>query len=135
MEDAGAKAKIMVLNNLDQEALKNSIETFANEVKDSQIIFIPGGFSGGDEPDGSAKFITAFFRNDNIKNAVAELLDERDGLIAGVCNGFQALVKLGLVPYGKIIEPNETSPTLTFNEIHRHQSRIVHTRIASNKSP
>lgn len=135
MEDAGAKAKIMVLNNLDQEALKNSIETFANEVKDSQIIFIPGGFSGGDEPDGSAKFITAFFRNDSIKNAVAELLDERDGLIAGVCNGFQALVKLGLVPYGKIIEPSETSPTLTFNEIHRHQSRIVHTRIASNKSP
>lgn len=135
MEDAGAEAKIMVLNNLSQEALKQSIEDFATQVKDSQIIFMPGGFSGGDEPDGSAKFITAFFRNAEIKDAVTDLLDKREGLIAGVCNGFQALIKLGLVPYGKIIDPNEDAPTLTYNEIHRHQSRVVHTRIASNKSP
>ena len=99
------------------------------------MIFIPGGFSGGDEPDGSAKFITAFFRNAAVKEAVTELLDNRDGLMCGICNGFQALVKLGLVPYGKIIDTDENCPTLTFNNINHHQSRIVHTRIASTKSP
>ncbi|MBQ5889702.1 MAG: phosphoribosylformylglycinamidine synthase subunit PurQ, partial [Clostridia bacterium] len=101
----------------------------------SQIIFIPGGFSGGDEPDGSGKFITAFFRNGVIKEEVTNLLEKRDGLMCGICNGFQALVKLGLVPYGKIIDTDENCPTLTFNTIGRHQSRIVATRVASNNSP
>ena len=99
------------------------------------MIFIPGGFSGGDEPDGSAKFITAFFRNPAIKEQVTKLLEERDGLMCGICNGFQALIKLGLVPYGKIIDTDASCPTLTFNTIGRHQSRIVRTRVASNKSP
>ena len=99
------------------------------------MIFIPGGFSGGDEPDGSAKFIIAFFRNRGISEAVTELLDRRDGLMCGICNGFQALIKLGLVPYGKILETDEHCPTLTFNTIGRHQSRIVLTRVASNLSP
>jgi phosphoribosylformylglycinamidine synthase len=99
------------------------------------MIFIPGGFSGGDEPDGSGKFITAFFRNEAIKEGVTDLLERRDGLMCGICNGFQALIKLGLVPYGKIIDVDENCPTLSFNTIARHQSRIVRTRIASNKSP
>ena len=99
------------------------------------MIFIPGGFSGGDEPDGSAKFITAFFRNQGISEAVTELLEKRDGLMCGICNGFQALIKLGLVPYGKIIETDAHCPTLTFNTIGRHQSRIVRTRVASTLSP
>ena len=102
---------------------------------ESQIVFIPGGFSGGDEPDGSGKFITAFFRNPEIKEGVSELLDRRDGLMCGICNGFQALIKLGLVPYGKIIDVDADCPTLTYNTIGRHQSRIVRTRIASDKSP
>ncbi|MBO7253876.1 MAG: phosphoribosylformylglycinamidine synthase subunit PurQ, partial [Clostridia bacterium] len=112
-----------------------SVERFANALKESQMIFIPGGFSGGDEPDGSGKFITAFFRNAAIKEGVHNLLNDRDGLICGICNGFQALIKLGLVPFGKIIDTDETCPTLTFNTIGRHQSKIVRTRIASNKSP
>ena len=99
------------------------------------MIFIPGGFSGGDEPDGSAKFITAFFRNEIIKEGVTDLLDNRDGLICGICNGFQALVKLGLVPYGKIIDTDENCPTLTYNSCAHHQSRIAQVRVASNKSP
>ena len=111
------------------------METFAKELKDAQMVFIPGGFSGGDEPDGSGKFITAFFRNAAIKEGVTELLESRDGLMCGICNGFQALIKLGLVPYGKIIDTDESCPTLTFNTIARHQSRIVRTRVASNKSP
>lgn len=135
MEDAGCESKIFIVNNLTQDSLKKSIEEFAAEANKSQIIFIPGGFSGGDEPDGSAKFITSFFRNAEVKDAVTNLLDNREGLMAGVCNGFQALIKLGLVPYGKIIDPDKDAPTLTYNEIHRHQSRVVHTRIASNKSP
>ena len=98
-------------------------------------MFIPGGFSGGDEPDGSGKLITAFFRNAEIKEAVSELIEKRDGLMAGICNGFQALIKLGLVPYGKIIDTDEHCPTLTFNTIARHQSKLVRTRVASNKSP
>ncbi len=135
VSDAGAEAKIFVINNLSSDGIKNSIEKFAEEIKSSHMIFVPGGFSGGDEPDGSGKFITAFFRNQAIKDGVTDLLENRDGLMCGICNGFQALVKLGLVPYGKIIDTDENCPTLTFNTIARHQSRIVRTRIASNKSP
>ena len=135
VEKAGAEAEIFVVRNLTADAVASSVEQFSAKVKDSQMIFIPGGFSGGDEPDGSAKFITAFFRNAAVKEAVTELLDNRDGLMCGICNGFQALIKLGLVPYGKIIDTDENCPTLTFNNISRHQSRIVHTRIASTKSP
>ena len=132
---AGGEADIVVIRNLTADDVSRSVELVANKINESQMIFIPGGFSGGDEPDGSAKFITAFFRNPAVKEAVAKLLDERDGLMCGICNGFQALVKLGLVPYGKIIDTDENCPTLTYNTIGRHQSRIVHTRIASTKSP
>ncbi len=135
IREAGAKPQIMVIRNRSSEDIKQSVEKFAAELKDSQMVFIPGGFSGGDEPDGSAKFITAFFRNAEISDAVTDLLDNRDGLMAGICNGFQALIKLGLVPYGKIIDTDETCPTLTYNTIACHQSRIVRVRIASNKSP
>ena len=135
VERAGAEAEIFVIRNLTAEDVAKSVETFSSKVRESQMIFIPGGFSGGDEPDGSAKFITAFFRNAAVKEAVTELLDNRDGLMCGICNGFQALIKLGLVPYGQIRDTDENCPTLTFNNISRHQSRIVHTRIASTKSP
>ncbi len=135
MRDAGAEPVIIVINNLNAEGIHASMDRFSAELKTSQMIFIPGGFSGGDEPDGSGKFITAFFRNSEIKAGVTDLLEKRDGLICGICNGFQALIKLGLVPYGRIIDADENSPTLTFNTIARHQSRIVRTRIASNKSP
>ena len=134
-ESVGGKADIFVINNLSADGVSRSVELFAKKIKDSQIIFIPGGFSGGDEPDGSGKFITAFFRNNAIKERVTELLDMRDGLMCGICNGFQALIKLGLVPYGKIIDTDENSPTLTFNTIGRHQSKIVQTKVVSNKSP
>ncbi len=133
--DAGADAQIFVVRNFSSEAVSKSVEDFAKLVRDSQMIFIPGGFSSGDEPDGSGKFITAFFRNQAVKDAVTELLDERGGLIAGICNGFQALIKLGLVPYGRIIDTDETCPTLTFNSIGRHQSKITRVKVASNKSP
>ena len=133
--DAGAEPEIFVVRNMSADAISRSVETFAEKIKDSQMIFIPGGFSGGDEPDGSGKFITAFFRNAAIKEQVTELFEKRDGLMCGICNGFQALVKLGLVPYGKIIDMDENCPTLTFNIIGRHQSRIVRTRVASNNSP
>ena len=132
---AGGEAEIVVIRNLTAEDVARSVETVAGKIADSQMIFIPGGFSGGDEPDGSAKFITAFFRNPAIKEQVARLLNDRDGLMCGICNGFQALIKLGLVPYGEIRDTDENCPTLTFNTIARHQSRIVRTRIASNKSP
>ena len=135
VRDAGAEPEIIVINNLSADGISRSVDRFARELQDAQMVFIPGGFSGGDEPDGSAKFITAFFRNPAIKEQVAALLQKRDGLMLGICNGFQALIKLGLVPYGKIIDTDETCPTLTFNNISRHQSRIVRTRIASNKSP
>ncbi len=135
MRDAGAEANIFVINNLTSAGIQRSVEQFAKELGESQMVFIPGGFSGGDEPDGSGKFIMAFFRNEQIKNGVHELLNNRDGLMCGICNGFQALVKLGLVPYGKIIDADENTPTLTFNTIARHQSKLVRTRIASNKSP
>ncbi len=135
VRDAGAEPEIMVINNLTAEGVERSAELFAKELKTSQMIFVPGGFSGGDEPDGSGKFITAFFRNAAVRDEVEELLDTRDGLICGICNGFQALIKLGLVPYGRITDTDENCPTLTFNTIGRHQSRIVRTRICSNKSP
>ena len=135
VRDAGAEPEILVINNLSADGIARSVESFAAKLKESQMIFIPGGFSGGDEPDGSGKFITAFFRSAAVKEGVTELLDKRDGLICGICNGFQALIKLGLVPYGRIIDTDESCPTLTFNTIARHQSRIVRTRIASNKSP
>ncbi len=135
MRDAGAVPEIFVINNLTPAGMANSVEQFAKKLANSQIVFVPGGFSGGDEPDGSGKFITAFFRNASISKEVARLLEVRDGLMCGICNGFQALIKLGLVPYGRILEPDEKSPTLTFNTISRHQSRLVRTRIASNKSP
>ena len=132
---AGGEAQITVIRNLTADDVSRSVELVAKQIADSQMIFIPGGFSGGDEPDGSAKFITAFFRNPAIKEQVTKLLEQRDGLMCGICNGFQALIKLGLVPYGKIIDTDDTCPTLTFNTIGRHQSRIVRTRIASNRSP
>ena len=135
MADAGADPRILVVNNLSASGIAESVDRFAEELKETQIIFIPGGFSGGDEPDGSGKFITAFFRNAAIQAGVSDLLEARDGLILGICNGFQALIKLGLVPFGRIIDPAASSPTLTFNTIGRHQSRIVRTRIASNRSP
>ena len=133
-ERAGAEVEIFVIKNLVD--VKESVDAFASKIKNSQIVFVPGGFSGGDEPDGSGKFITAFFRNKAIKENVSDLLDIRKGLVGGICNGFQALIKLGLVPYGKITdEISEDMPTLTFNTIARHQSMLVKTRIASNKSP
>ncbi len=135
VRDAGADPEIVVIKNLTASGIQSSIEEFSNKLKDAQMVFIPGGFSGGDEPDGSGKFITAFFRNAAVKDGVTDLLDNRDGLMCGICNGFQALIKLGLVPYGKIIDTDENCPTLTFNTISRHQSRIVRTRVASNKSP
>ena len=134
-EAAGAEAKICVIRNLTPDDIQRSVEEVAEEIRRSQMIFIPGGFSGGDEPDGSGKFITAFFRNAAIKEAVTELLEKRDGLMLGVCNGFQALVKLGLVPYGKIIDTDENCPTVTFNKIGRLQSKIVRTRVCSVMSP
>jgi len=132
---AGAETEIFVINNLSAQKVSDSVDAFVKKIKESQIIFVPGGFSGGDEPDGSGKFITAFFRNGAIKNEVNELLKNRNGLMCGICNGFQAIIKLGLVPYGEIIDTDENCPTLTFNSIGRHQSRIVRTRIASNSSP
>ena len=135
VRDAGADPEIIVIKNRSSADITASVEEFSTKLKDAQMIFIPGGFSGGDEPDGSGKFITAFFRNAAVKEGVTDLLENRDGLMCGICNGFQALIKLGLVPYGKIIDTDENCPTLTYNTIARHQSRIVRTRIASNKSP
>jgi phosphoribosylformylglycinamidine synthase len=134
-ENAGAKASVAVISNLTPKALAESVDRIAAEIKSSQIMFLPGGFSGGDEPDGSGKFITSFFRNAKITDAVHELLNKRDGLIGGICNGFQALIKLGLVPYGYITDMKEDCATLTYNTIGRHQSKLVRTRIASVKSP
>ena len=134
-ERAGADAEVYVINNLTASDIERSVTEFAAKAQESQIIFIPGGFSGGDEPDGSGKFITAFFRNPEIKDKVTDLLDDRGGLVGGICNGFQALIKLGLVPYGKIIDTDADCPTLTFNTINRHQSEIVRVRLDSNKGP
>ncbi|ETI96297.1 MAG: hypothetical protein Q606_CBAC00083G0005 [Intestinibacter bartlettii DORA_8_9] len=135
-EDAGAKASIRVFRNLNYANIEDSIETMVKEIESSQIVMIPGGFSAGDEPDGSAKFIATVFRNPRIAEAINDLLTNRDGLMLGICNGFQALIKLGLVPYGEI-KPvtSEDAPTITYNNIGRHQAKVVTTRIASNKSP
>ena len=135
MTDAGANAEVFVINNLSADGIARSVEQFADRLKESQMIFVPGGFSGGDEPDGSGKFIMAFFRNRQIREEVHRLLNQRDGLVCGICNGFQALIKLGLVPYGRIVDTDEDSATLTFNTIARHQSKLVRIRVASNKSP
>jgi len=134
-EKYGAKTEIFVVRNRTPEEVQESAKRLARAIKNSHIVALPGGFSGGDEPDGSAKFIVSLLRNPRVAKEIRALLGKRDGLMCGICNGFQALVKLGLVPYGKIVEPNENNPTLTFNTIGRHQSRLVHTRIASNKSP
>ena len=132
---AGATPEIFVVKNLTSADITASVEEMARLIETVQIIAIPGGFSGGDEPDGSGKFITAFFRNPRIKEAVHTLLKQRDGLMCGICNGFQALIKLGLVPFGEIVETDASCPTLTFNTIARHQSKIVRTRVSSNLSP
>ncbi|MBQ7968435.1 MAG: phosphoribosylformylglycinamidine synthase [Clostridia bacterium] len=135
-ERAGAEAEIFVLRNINSDVLTQSIKELAEKINNSQIMMIPGGFSGGDEPDGSGKFITAVLRNPMVKEAVTNLLENRDGLMLGICNGFQALVKSGLLPYGKIMDTmDDNSPTLTFNAIGRHQSQMVQTRISSVKSP
>ncbi|NMM94093.1 phosphoribosylformylglycinamidine synthase [Bifidobacterium oedipodis] len=134
-ERAGAEAHTLVINNLTPAAVAESTEALVREIRESQIVMIPGGFSGGDEPDGSAKFITAFFRAPAVTEAVRDLLKNRDGLMLGICNGFQALIKLGLVPYGDIVDMTDACPTLTFNTIGRHQSRLVRTRVASDLSP
>ena len=133
--NAGANANTFIFKNLTADMLSESIDTIAENIKKSQIIMIPGGFSGGDEPDGSGKFISAVFRSEKIKEEVFNLLYKRDGLILGICNGFQALIKLGLVPYGEILEPNENWATLTFNTITRHISTMVDVKVVSNLSP
>ncbi|CEP91746.1 phosphoribosylformylglycinamidine synthase [[Clostridium] sordellii] len=134
-EKAGAKTSIKVFKNLTDKDIESSIDSMVEEIKSSQIIMLPGGFSAGDEPDGSGKFIATVFRNPKIAEAVNEFLTKQDGLMLGICNGFQALIKLGLAPYGKIMDIDENCPTLTYNKIGRHQAKMVKTRISSNKSP
>ena len=138
VERAGGRAEILVVSALSPEAMRASAERFAERLSESQALLLPGGFSNGDEPDGSGKFIAIFLRSPAVRGAVEALLNERGGLICGICNGFQALVKTGLLPYGRILEPEElgqNAPTLTFNAIGRHQSRLVRTRVLSNRSP
>lgn len=134
-ERAGANANIRVFKNLTYKDIEDSIDTIVNEIKSSQIIMLPGGFSAGDEPDGSGKFIATVFRNPRAQEAINEFLTKKDGLMLGICNGFQVLIKLGLVPYGEIRVQSENAPTLTYNNIGRHQAKIARTRISSNKSP
>ena len=134
-ERAGAKVVTKVFRNLDAEDIRSSVDEFEKAIGQAQMIMFPGGFSAGDEPDGSAKFFATAFQNAKIKEAVEKLLNERDGLALGICNGFQALIKLGLVPYGKIIGQTEDSPTLTYNTIGRHISKMVYTKVVTNKSP
>ncbi len=134
-ERAGANVVTKVFKNLTAEDIRDSVEIFEKAIKQAQIIMFPGGFSAGDEPDGSAKFFATAFQNEKMKEAVMDLLNQRDGLALGVCNGFQALIKLGLVPYGEIVGQKEDSPTLTFNTINRHISKMVYTKVVSNKSP
>lgn len=134
-ERAGADVVTKVFKNQSAEDIRESVDVFAKEIANAQIIMFPGGFSAGDEPDGSAKFFATAFRNAKIKEAVMNLLEMRDGLVLGICNGFQALIKLGLVPYGEIVGQKEDSPTLTFNTINRHISKMVYTKVVSNKSP
>ena len=134
-QEAGAQVETLVIRNLTPQDVAESSRALAEAIKSSQIVMLPGGFSGGDEPDGSAKFIASFLRSDRVADAVRDLLKNRDGLMLGICNGFQALIKLGLVPYGDIVATEPTAPTLTYNTIGRHQSRLVRTRISSNRSP
>jgi len=134
-ERAGAEVDVKVFKNLTAEDIRDSVEIFEKAIDQAQIIMFPGGFSAGDEPDGSAKFFATAFQNAKMKEAVMRLLNERDGLALGICNGFQALIKLGLVPYGEIVGQKEDSPTLTFNTIGRHISKMVYTKVVSNKSP
>ncbi len=133
--EAGAHCVTRVFKNLTPDGIRESVERFAQDIRGAQIVMFPGGFSAGDEPDGSAKFFATAFRNAQIRDAVTELLEERDGLILGICNGFQALIKLGLVPEGRIVGQTETSPTLTYNTVGRHISKMAYTRVVSNKSP
>lgn len=135
VEKAGGEAEIFVVNNLTADHLKRSVKEFAAALAKANVLFIPGGFSGADEPDGSGKFITSFLRNEAISVELMKLLNERDGLVAGICNGFQALIKLGLLPYGEIGVQEENSPTITFNKIGRHQSKLVRTKVCSTRSP
>lgn len=132
---AGADVTTKVFKNLTAENIRDSVQEFETAISQAQIIMFPGGFSAGDEPDGSAKFFATAFRNEKLKEAVNKLLQERDGLALGICNGFQALIKLGLVPYGEIVGQKEDSPTLTYNTINRHISKMVYTKVVSNKSP
>ena len=134
-ERAGAEVDVKVFKNLTAEDIHDSVELFEKAIDQAQIIMFPGGFSAGDEPDGSAKFFATAFQNAKIKEAVMKLINERDGLALGICNGFQALIKLGLVPYGEICGQKADSPTLTFNTIGRHISKMVYTKVVSNKSP
>ena len=134
-ERAGAEVDVKVFKNLTAEDIHDSVELFEKAIDQAQMIMFPGGFSAGDEPDGSAKFFATAFQNEKIKEAVMKLLNERDGLALGICNGFQALIKLGLVPYGEICGQKEDSPTLTYNTIGRHVSKMVYTKVVSNKSP
>ena len=135
-ERAGANTIVKVFKNLNPEDIRDSVAEFESAIAQAQIIMFPGGFSAGDEPDGSAKFFATAFRNEKLKEAVMKLLNERDGLALGICNGFQALIKLGLVPYGEIIDAQGAdSPTLTYNTINRHISKMVYTKVVSNKSP
>jgi phosphoribosylformylglycinamidine synthase len=135
VERAGGEPEIFVINNLSSKDVAESVDAVKKIIGESQMIFLPGGFSGGDEPEGSAKFINAFFRNPAITDAVHDMLKNCDGLMLGICNGFQALIKLGLVPFGEIVKTDAQCPTLTFNTIGRHQSMLVRTRVASNMSP
>ncbi len=134
-ERAGADTIVKVFRNLSAEDIQESVDVFVKAIGQSQIIMFPGGFSAGDEPEGSAKFFATAFRNEKMAEAVNKLLQERDGLMLGICNGFQALVKLGLVPYGEICQQKEDSPTLTYNTIGRHISKMVYTKVVSDKSP
>ncbi|KGO14406.1 phosphoribosylformylglycinamidine synthase [Clostridium botulinum] len=134
-EKAGGEVELVVFNNMSSHNIKESIDNLSSKIKQSNIIMLPGGFSAGDEPEGSGKFIATIFRNEKIKDSVMELLKVRDGLMLGICNGFQALIKLGLVPFGEIRDINENCPTLTYNDIGRHQSKIAYTKIVSNLSP
>ena len=134
-ERAGAEVDVKVFKNLTAEDIHDSVELFEKAISQAQMIMFPGGFSAGDEPDGSAKFFATAFQNEKIKEAVMKLLNERDGLALGICNGFQALIKLGLVPYGEICGQKKDSPTLTYNTIGRHVSKMVYTKVVSNKSP
>ena len=134
-EKAGAKVELVVIRNKTEQDIKSSISDLVAAIKKAQIMMLPGGFSAGDEPEGSGKFIATFLRNEEIKEAITDLLENRDGLMIGICNGFQALIKLGLLPYGKISNMTKDDATLTFNTIGRHVSQMVNTKVASVKSP